>query len=271
MKNDPASPAYERLQPGELAAWFSAYPDALRLDARDAAHHQADPFPESLRLDGRNHEPLLMRTPRSRPIFISCYHGNASQSYAQMFVDFGFRTVADLVGGHEAWRRWRQAVDHGPLPEAVLAWLAAEGYADAAARDAHGNSALMRAAWRGQMSVLQALLDAGADREAVNGDGNNALWMGCVSNRCEIVTALVEAGVPIDHANSTGATALMYASSTGKAAVLRTLLELGADPTIRTQDDFSALDMAATVECLRLLRPRLGERPAPRRDAGSAP
>jgi hypothetical protein len=35
----------------------------------------------------------------------------------------------------------------------------------------------------------------------------------------------------------------------------RQLLALGADASLRTQDDFSAVDMAASVECLRLLRP----------------
>ncbi|WP_043114074.1 ankyrin repeat domain-containing protein, partial [Pseudacidovorax intermedius] len=51
-----------------------------------------------------------------------------------------------------------------------------------------------------------------------------------------------------------GATCLMYASSAGKTLVLRTLLALGADWRPRTQDDFTALDMAANLECLQLLR-----------------
>jgi hypothetical protein len=32
------------------------------------------------------------------------------------------------------------------------------------------------------------------------------------------------------------------------------LLEMGADPSIQTQDDFTALDMAASLPCLQLLR-----------------
>jgi uncharacterized protein len=35
---------------------------------------------------------------------------------------------------------------------------------------------------------------------------------------------------------------------------VRVLLALGADPLIQTQDDFTALDMAASLECLQLLR-----------------
>jgi uncharacterized protein len=60
--------------------------------------------------------------------------------------------------------------------------------------------------------------------------------------------------VPIDHANLTGATALMYAASSGKAGVVATLLTLGANPHLVTQDEFSALDMAASLDCLQLLR-----------------
>jgi thiosulfate/3-mercaptopyruvate sulfurtransferase len=46
----------------------------------------------------------------------------------------------------------------------------------------------------------------------------------------------------------------MYAASTGKHAVVEKLLNAGANPQLKTLDDYSALDMAATIECLRLLR-----------------
>jgi ABC-type methionine transport system ATPase subunit len=36
--------------------------------------------------------------------------------------------------------------------------------------------------------------------------------------------------------------------------VAETLLQLGADPHLLSQDDYSALDMAATQDCLQLLR-----------------
>ncbi|MGB8276931.1 MAG: hypothetical protein WCF20_03215 [Methylovirgula sp.] len=45
----------------------------------------------------------------------------------------------------------------------------------------------------------------------------------------------------------------MYAASAGKAKALTVLLEAGADLTYEN-DGFSALDMAATRECLDLLR-----------------
>ena len=60
--------------------------------------------------------------------------------------------------------------------------------------------------------------------------------------------------MPIDHQNLTGATCLMYAASSGKPEIVRKLLQLGANPHLLTQDDYSALDMAASIECLQLLR-----------------
>ncbi|WP_428422292.1 ankyrin repeat domain-containing protein [Methylibium sp.] len=234
--NDPRR--FQRLSAQDLPAWLAAHPEALLLDAREARHHEQGHLSGCLRLDGRNHERLLMREPKDRPVFIYCYHGNASRSYAQMFVDFGFHTVFDLVGGWEAWQQ------HAATPPSH----------DTQGPGEHGNTPLMQAAWRGDTAGVEALLAQGASLTATNGDGNNALWLACVANDPALVTLLVRAGVPIDHQNLTGATCLMYAASSSKPQVVRTLLELGADPHLLTQDDYTALDMAASVECLQLLR-----------------
>jgi ankyrin repeat protein len=69
-----------------------------------------------------------------------------------------------------------------------------------------------------------------------------------------IVQRLLDAGIEIDRQNGNGATCLMYVSSNGKPALVKQLLENGADPTLRNFDDFSALDLAATLDCLKLLR-----------------
>jgi thiosulfate/3-mercaptopyruvate sulfurtransferase len=71
-----------------------------------------------------------------------------------------------------------------------------------------------------------------------------------------MIDTLVAAGIDIDNRNDNGATPLMYAASSGKAAVVERLLAKGADVTPETLDDFSALDLAQTIECLTLLRPR---------------
>ncbi len=256
------TPRFARLRAADLPAWWAAHPDALVLDARDAVHHARGAMPGSLRLDGRNHERLLMREAKSRPVLIYCYHGNASQTYAEMFSDFGFQRVADLMGGWEAWVQSRLSLppvdvpqpEPAPVPDMLQAWLASAGFTHPEAVGPHGNTPLMQAAWRGQLDVIDALLSLGVSLTATNGDGNNALWLGCVSNQPEVVRRLAAAGVPIDHVNLTGATSLMYAASSGKPEIVSTLLALGADPFIQTQDDFTALDMAANLPCLQLLR-----------------
>ena len=265
-----AERTFQRLSPAQAHAWLSARPHALLLDAREAQHHAASHLAGSTRLDGRNHEKLLMREPKSRPVLIYCYHGNASQTWARMFADFGFADVADLVGGWTALDRQGQL--QGPqqptkvlpapsspsaaVPPTLAAWLAAEGFdpTQPQAPAKHGNTPLMHAAWRGAADALAALLALGVPLDAVNHDGNNVLWLACVNGQPELVRAVVAAGVPIDHANLVGATALMYAASSGKHGVVVTLLALGANPHLVSQDDFSALDMAASVECLQLLR-----------------
>lgn len=99
-----------RLRAQDLDAWLARHPEALLLDARDAQAHAAGALPGSLRLDGRNHEGLLMREPKARPVLIYCYHGHASQAYAQMFRDFGFAQVLDLIGGWAALQQ-REGAD----------------------------------------------------------------------------------------------------------------------------------------------------------------
>jgi rhodanese-related sulfurtransferase len=267
-----------RLTAQDAAAWLAAHPQALLLDAREARHHAQGHLNGSVRLDGRNHERLLMREAKERPVFIYCYHGNASQTYAEMFTDFGFDQVCDLIGGWEAWQQ--AGVRVGPavaaaqnvapagvpaaaaltdrsaqvLPEMLQQWLTEHDLADPHTPGEHGNTPLMRAAWRGETAIVEALLAQGVSLTATNGDGNNALWLGCVSNDPALVIMLARAGVPIDHLNATGATCLMYASSSSKPDIVRVLLAMGADPLIQTQDDYTALDMAASLECLQLLR-----------------
>jgi len=47
---------------------------------------------------------------------------------------------------------------------------------------------------------------------------------------------------------------LMYAASAGKDAVVHCLLICGADPNLVSSDGFSALDLAGSIQVVRLLR-----------------
>lgn len=113
---------------------------------------------------------------------------------------------------------------------------------------------LMRAAKEGRLDIVEELLAAGVDIAVTNADGCNALWLACYHGSPALIERLVAAGIDLDLQNGNGATCLMYVSSNSKPELVRLLLELGADPKLKNFDDFTALDLAASVDCLRLLK-----------------
>ncbi|MBR0566543.1 ankyrin repeat domain-containing protein [Azoarcus sp. L1K30] len=214
--------------------------------------------------------PLQIRgLSRSVPVLVYCYHGNASQTYAQWFADFRFPEVYSVDGGYPAFaaalalrdaERADAAMAGTDASAGLLAFLAEFGF-DALDLDAprqHGLTPLMRAALAGRADLIDELLRCGADVGRRNMDGNNALWLACVSSNADSVRKLVQAGIDIDNRNDMGATCLMYTASAGKAEMVALLLECGADPQIMNFDDARAVDLAATRTCLQLLRHTIG-------------
>ncbi len=240
----------------ESASQLLAREKILVLDSRDQASFDLAHIASARRLSSANLDATLVGTPKATPVLLYCYHGNASQTYGQMFADFGFAEVYSLDGGFAAWQRAQRKTAPPVISPQLAQWLQAHGYPaddlDAAAEN--GITPLMRASKAGDSGIVFELLQAGAELTAINIDGNNALWMACVGERLETMDLLIRAGIGLDHQNDTGATCLMYAASTGKHAVVEALLAAGANPHLKTLDGFSALDMAATVECLNLLR-----------------
>ncbi len=87
-----------------------------------------------------------------------------------------------------------------------------------------------------------------------NADGCNALWLACYHGSHAIIERLIAAGIDLDLQNGNGATCLMYVASNSKPDLVKLLLEKGADARLKNFDDFSALDLAASIDCLKLLR-----------------
>jgi len=232
--------------------------DLLLLDVRDAGSFETAHIDNARPISSANLASVINATSKSRPILVYCYHGNASQEVAQTFSDFGFAEVYSLDGGFEAWRT-RPLASVAPPPRTKLRqWLIGQGFpaegVDAVI--ANRTTPLMKASHSGDHEAAGLLIAAGAAVNARNSDGNNALWLACVGHHPQIIDMLVAAGIDIDNRNDNGATPLMYAASSGKAAIVERLLALGADVTPETLDGFSALDLAGSVECLSLLRPK---------------
>jgi thiosulfate/3-mercaptopyruvate sulfurtransferase len=250
-----AETAWRRVSVAETQVLLQQ-PDLLIFDVRDADSFATGRIGAARHLSGANLEHVLLRTPKSQPVLIYCYHGDSSQIYAQMFRDFGFKTVYDLIDGYEAWRAAVAEPSSRNLCPALRGWLSEHGFSpdDIEAIRDNRMTPLMHACRLGDEAIVDALLEAGASLEALNSDGNNALWLACYSETLAIIDRLIERGIAIDHQNENGATSLMYAASTGKTAVVARLLAAGADTGIKTLDDFTALDMAANLDCLNLLR-----------------
>ncbi len=142
------------------------------------------------------------------------------------------------------------------LSDNTCNWIRENGFdpGDIDRRGRHDDTALILSCRRGEVAVAQELLAAGADLHHRNMDGTNALWACVVADSFALADALLARGAAIDNQNDNGATVLMYAASAGKTAWVKYFLEHGANTQLRSLDDFSAMDLASTIECLRLLR-----------------
>ena len=78
-------------------------PDVVILDVRDAASFHDSHMTAALNLHQDNVFQVMQATSKEQPVLIYCYHGHASQTYAQLFADFGFREVYSLDGGYTQW------------------------------------------------------------------------------------------------------------------------------------------------------------------------
>ena len=242
-------------------------PKLLLLDARDAKSFAAAHIPTAVLITRDNLDGLLLRSDKRTPVLVYCYHGRSSQTYAQMFADFGFAEVYSLDGGYEGWRQsGDRCIDNSCIDNGLRDWLTAHGFdTNANSRRAHGMTPLMLACRRGDEAAVQRLLQAGAHIQAKNADGNNALWHACLSNSLSIVATLVSAGIDIDNQNDYGATCLTCSCLRGKEALVAALLAAGANPHLKTREGFTAFDLATTTECAQRLSAAVRQisRPSP--------
>lgn len=222
-------------------------PGLLLIDVRDRLSYEKAHIESAMHADVRMLENLVMQIPKSTPILLYCYHGNASLVHGQMFADFGFEEVYSLNGGFDGWV-------HLQGKGRLQAWLEDRGFPDVNSALQDGTTPLMLACRLGEAAIVAELLISGARTDPRNSDGNQALWFACYSGNLDIIDLLIAAGINIDNGNDNGSTCLMYAASSGKDAVVEKLLEAGADASLMNLDDYTALDMAASIGCLNLLR-----------------
>ncbi|MFQ3547293.1 MAG: ankyrin repeat domain-containing protein [Termitinemataceae bacterium] len=108
-------------------------------------------------------------------------------------------------------------------------------------RDKRGVPVLCIAARAGCRSIVDLLIDAGANVNLQAEDrGNTALMDAVAGGFTEIVEDLIEAGTDLDVQSKDGQTALVIAVGKGDVIISRLLVQAGADPDIADKLGLSA-------------------------------
>ena len=104
-----------------------------------------------------------------------------------------------------------------------------------------GESALMIAALKGNVTSLGLLLERGA---RINQPGWSAIHYAATGPEPQAVRLLLDRGADVNAASPNGSTPLMMAAQYGAEASVNLLLERGADARLRNQRDLRAADFA---------------------------
>jgi uncharacterized protein len=134
--------------------------------------------------------------------------------------------------------------------------------ADPNAVDAGGRAAMTYAAARGFMDVVLQLLDAGVGANVRYGHALTALmWCAGyeigvgVRPAQSVVDLLLNRGAQLDATDDRGRTALMMAAALGHTEIVKMLIGRGADPSVRDINGKVALDLAVNTDIRRTLMP----------------
>ena len=122
--------------------------------------------------------------------------------------------------------------------------LVAEG-ADVNLEDSFGETALLDAAREGRADVVKVLVAAKARVDAKNHDGETPLVLAVSTDCAAAVGILASAGASVNAIDRRGWRPLMYAASRGHAGAAVALLAAGADARATASDgDTTALSLA---------------------------
>jgi thiosulfate sulfurtransferase len=75
------------------------------VDIRDPGSYRAAHIPGALHLHDGNVQQFIENADKDRELIVYCYHGNSSLGAVAYFLENGFKNVASMSGGFEAWRQ----------------------------------------------------------------------------------------------------------------------------------------------------------------------
>jgi ankyrin repeat protein len=98
-----------------------------------------------------------------------------------------------------------------------------------------GITPLFMACTNGNVAIMEALLNAGADASSLKANGTTALMLAAASGNPQAAKLLLDHGAKVNAKESVhGQTALMFAAALNRDAVITILLAHGADPNVAT-------------------------------------
>lgn len=112
---------------------------------------------------------------------------------------------------------------------------------DVEARTANDESALMLAALKGHLEIVQKLIARDAD---VNKTGWTPLHYAATGGHVAVMRLLLENHAYIDASSPNGSTPLMVAAMYATPTAVKLLLEEGADPLLKNDQGLTAIDFA---------------------------
>ena len=99
----------------------------------------------------------------------------------------------------------------------------------------------MLASLQGLLGLCRQLIDKGAD---VNKPGWTALHYAATRGHLAVIVLLLDSYAYIDAASPNGTTPLMMAARYGTPEAVKLLLGAGADPSLKNEQNLSAIDFA---------------------------
>ena len=112
------------------------------------------------------------------------------------------------------------------------------------ATDDEGRTELIIAASQGEVDLMAALIDAGADISAVDEKGRTALICAAAEGQTEAAMTLLSRGANIDEKDQEGCTAISWAADQGHLETVRALLDRGADASLADSQGWTPLKFA---------------------------
>lgn len=109
----------------------------------------------------------------------------------------------------------------------------------------HGETHLVDAVQRGDVTRVERLLEQGADVDSTTPDGTTAVLWAAHLDRIDIAKLLVRAGSKVSTANRYGVTPLMQAATNGNAELVALLLDAETDANAKTPQGETLLMIAA--------------------------